>query len=276
MFFVVEQIFCAYFFLELVIRFAAFRRAWDSLCDPWFIFDTALVTAMVLETWIMTIVLSIHSSASSGTGLLGNAAMLRLGRLLRLARLLRMARLLRQLPELLILIKAIAAAMRSVTFTLGLLGISLYVFGIVFTQSLMPDRNTMTASLLSDKFTNVACSMQTLYLHATLLDDIGELVVLFEAENPYALLALLHVFLVMSAITIVNMLIGVIVEVIKTVAASENEAIQVMWVTENLQRILAEGQYLKNSDGLLEESVLLELLRTCSIEGNWRGRRCTY
>eukprot|EP00930_Biecheleria_cincta_P076562 TRINITY_DN6376_c1_g1_i1.p1 TRINITY_DN6376_c1_g1~~TRINITY_DN6376_c1_g1_i1.p1 ORF type:complete len:607 (+),score=107.00 TRINITY_DN6376_c1_g1_i1:61-1821(+) len=260
LFFAIEQIYCTYFFLELVIRFAAFRRTRDCLCDPWFMFDFSLVMAMVLETWVMTVVLSIHSSGSSSTSLLGNAAMLRIGRLMRLIRLLRMARLLRQLPELLILIKAIAAAMRSVTFTLGLLGISLYVFGIVFTQTLTSKSDTSTGSLLSAKFANVASSMQTLYLHATLLDDIGNLVDLFEAENQYVLLAVLHLFLVMSAITIVNMLIGVICEVIKTVAASENESIQVMWVTENLQRILTEGRYL-NSDGKLEEVALLELLQ---------------
>ena len=39
-------------------------------------------------------------------------------------------------PELLILVKAIAAAMRSVGFTLLLLVIVLYVFGIGFTQLL--------------------------------------------------------------------------------------------------------------------------------------------
>eukprot|EP00419_Tripos_fusus_P050768 CAMPEP_0172840548 /NCGR_PEP_ID=MMETSP1075-20121228/29406_1 /TAXON_ID=2916 /ORGANISM="Ceratium fusus, Strain PA161109" /LENGTH=63 /DNA_ID=CAMNT_0013684405 /DNA_START=154 /DNA_END=342 /DNA_ORIENTATION=+ len=48
---------------------------------------------------------------------LGNASILRMARLLRLTRLFRMARLLRAMPELLILVKGMAAAMRSVVFT---------------------------------------------------------------------------------------------------------------------------------------------------------------
>merc|ERR1712151_393897 len=64
----------------------------------------------------------------------GNSSLLRMVRLLRLTRMARMARLLRAMPELMILVKAIFVAFRSVFFTLLLLSVMIYVFAIAFVQ----------------------------------------------------------------------------------------------------------------------------------------------
>merc|ERR1719424_1906598 len=74
------------------------------------------------------------AQGGGGSGGLGNASILRLARLLRLSRMMRMARLLRSMPELLILIKGMVAAFRSVFFTLLLLVLFIYVFAIYFRQ----------------------------------------------------------------------------------------------------------------------------------------------
>merc|ERR1719214_427084 len=87
---------------------------------------------MVLEVWIMTSVILLIGSGSAGG--MGNASVVRIARLLRLSRMARVARLLRALPELMILIKGMLSATRSVFFTLCLLTIIMYVFGIAFTQ----------------------------------------------------------------------------------------------------------------------------------------------
>merc|ERR1719210_2892589 len=87
---------------------------------------------MVLETWVMTAMVAMFSMG--GGGGLGNGSILRIARLMRLSRMARMARLLRAIPELMILIKGMVAAMRSVILTLALLIIMPYVFGIAFTQ----------------------------------------------------------------------------------------------------------------------------------------------
>ncbi|CAJ1341963.1 unnamed protein product [Effrenium voratum] len=236
-FFVAEQIFCLYFFVELAKR--------NCLRDAWFVFDFLLVITMVLETWVMTAVLLV-TGAGTSSGLLSNASILRLARLMRLSRLFRMARLLRMVPELLILVKAIAAAMRSVGFTLLLLVIVLYVFGIGFTQLL---RGSLVGS---DTFPGVFLSMQSLFLHGTLLDSISDLVADFITQEQYLALALLYAFLILSAITIANMLIGVICEVITAVAAAEKEAIQITWVKETLNRVM--GCTDENFDGKLQKS----------------------
>merc|ERR1719214_433975 len=84
---------------------------------------------MVMETWVMLIVVAAAGSGESPLG--GNTSILRLFRLLRLSRLMRM---LRSLPELMILIKGMATAMKSVGYVMALLLIVTYVFAIAFTQ----------------------------------------------------------------------------------------------------------------------------------------------
>merc|ERR1719321_1937658 len=112
---------------------------------------------MVMETWILQIVMS--ASGPDGGSPLGNTAILRLFRLLRLSRLMRM---LRSLPELMILIKGMATAMKSVAYVMALLVLITYVFAIAFTQLAVG-----TESIGEDFFANIALSMYTLLIYAT-------------------------------------------------------------------------------------------------------------
>ena len=98
-----ENLFAMYFTFELAVRFQAFEKKCNCCRDFWFIFDTILVSLMIFETWLLP-------TAFSGATLPFNIQFLRLLRLLRLAR---MVRLLRNLPELLALVKATGAAIRS-------------------------------------------------------------------------------------------------------------------------------------------------------------------
>merc|ERR1719174_2276958 len=113
---------------------------------------------MVLETWAMPFIFLIQGG-SNGSGALGNASILRIARLLRLSRMARVARLLRAMPELMILIKGMLSATRSVFFTLCLLMIIMYVFGIAFTQ-LCKDTD-----IEDDYFSSVAHSMYSLMMY---------------------------------------------------------------------------------------------------------------
>jgi len=129
MFQIMENLFCLFFTLELIIRFMAFRIKKTAFTDRWFVFDVVLVGMMILETWVLTLIL-MASNSSNGMRGLRNASMVRTLRLLRMARMVRIARLLRAVPELLVMIRGIVAAMRSVMVTLVLLALILYVFGV--------------------------------------------------------------------------------------------------------------------------------------------------
>merc|ERR1719478_1636219 len=117
---------------------------------------------MVLETWHMTIVMLATGAGSSGG--MGDASILRLLRLLRLTRMARMARLLRAMPELMILIKGMVVAMRSVFFTLCLLCVIIYLFSIAFRQL------TDGLPIGTMYFRSVPDSMASLLLRGTLPD----------------------------------------------------------------------------------------------------------
>mmetsp|Transcript_102859 Transcript_102859/g.219976 ORF Transcript_102859/g.219976 Transcript_102859/m.219976 type:complete len:317 (+) Transcript_102859:1-951(+) len=180
---------------------------------------------MVMETWVLT---AISAMTGGGGSPLGSTGALRLFRLLRLSRLLRM---LRSLPELMILIKGMMSAMTSVFYVMCLLVLITYVFAIGFTQLAVG-----TESIGDVYFSNVPLAMYSLLIHATFLDDLaGFMNALREECWPLLILAL--VFIYLAALTVMNMLIGVLCEVVSAVAASEKEESAALSVTEQLHDI---------------------------------------
>eukprot|EP00929_Paragymnodinium_shiwhaense_P051321 TRINITY_DN25836_c0_g1_i3.p1 TRINITY_DN25836_c0_g1~~TRINITY_DN25836_c0_g1_i3.p1 ORF type:complete len:574 (-),score=102.30 TRINITY_DN25836_c0_g1_i3:27-1748(-) len=165
---IMENLFCTYFSLEVVIRFASFRRSCDAFTDRWFCFDSVLVAGMQLETWVMPAMIWLLNRGQGGG--IGNASVLRVLRVMRLTRMARTVRLLRAMPELLILIKGMVVAARSVFFTLCLLLVVLYFFGIALTQLL---RGSDAGTLW---FSSVGHAMSTLWLHGVLGENLPDVV----------------------------------------------------------------------------------------------------
>lgn len=244
-----ENFFCIFFTGEVLIRLCAFENKTNCGRDFWFVFDSALVVLMVSETWLITAVFWLLGSDSQGA--LGNASILRLVRLLRLTRLARMVRLLRAMPELMILVKGVSVATRSVFFTLCLLTIVVYVFAIAFTQ-LTED------TVLEDKyFKTIPKSMSTLLLQGT-LPDLAELVEdVGEVNGIYAVLML--IFILVSTLTVMNMLVGVLCEVVSVVSAVEKEQMNLQFVKMKILELLKETGVFhdKVTAGAVEEDVLI-------------------
>eukprot|EP00931_Biecheleriopsis_adriatica_P115140 TRINITY_DN90977_c0_g1_i1.p1 TRINITY_DN90977_c0_g1~~TRINITY_DN90977_c0_g1_i1.p1 ORF type:complete len:634 (+),score=153.24 TRINITY_DN90977_c0_g1_i1:268-1902(+) len=245
-----EQLFCAYFTFELVVRFLAFKVKRNCFRDAWFVFDFILVTMMVAETWVLAPILFFLSSGG-GQNPLQDASILRLARLLRLTRLLRMARLIRMFPELLIMVKAIAAAARSVGFTLLLQIICLYVFAIAMTQTLKE------TSIGDEYFKTVGMSIHSLTMHGTFLDAVSDIMGALLQESVIGFV-IMYIFVIISAITIMNMLIGVLCEVITAVSDAETEALRVAWMTETLKTALDGAD--ENSDGFIDVDEFYRML----------------
>jgi len=245
-FVVAELFFCAYFSFEWFSRFMAFRRKLNGLRDGWFVFDSLLVFMMVGETWVIPVVML--ARGREGTNVLGNTSIFRLFRLLRLSR---MARMLRSFPEILILIKGMAAATKSVFFVFCLLIIIMYVFSIAFTQ--LADGTTMGLFY----FPNVQHSMYSLLLYGTFLDNLSQFCEEVGAESPVCL-ALIFVFVLLAACTVLNMLIGVLCEVVSGVAAAEQEQMRVTDFTEKLQSLLTDLD--KDKDGHISKAEFMKIL----------------
>eukprot|EP00929_Paragymnodinium_shiwhaense_P052960 TRINITY_DN2651_c0_g3_i1.p1 TRINITY_DN2651_c0_g3~~TRINITY_DN2651_c0_g3_i1.p1 ORF type:complete len:673 (+),score=157.87 TRINITY_DN2651_c0_g3_i1:80-2098(+) len=245
---VAENLFCTYFSVEWFVRFMSFARKRDGLKDGWFVFDTLLVGMMVMETWLLTSV-QLLLAGRGGGGAMGNASILRLFRLMRLSR---MARMLRSMPELLILIKGMVSAMRSVFFVMCLQVVILYIFGIAFKQ--LSDGTEFGATY----FTNVPMSMYSLLVYGTFLDALSDFCADLMAES-HVCLFLAIVFIILSALTVMNMLIGVLCEVISAVAETEKEQMLVNWVSDKLHDILAGLD--DDNNGRLSQRELMQMLR---------------
>jgi Na+-transporting methylmalonyl-CoA/oxaloacetate decarboxylase gamma subunit len=279
---IVENLFCVYFSVELLIRFVAFPVKRQCIFDAWFVFDGILVACMVLETWLMPLIGLLAGGSGEGGGL----AALSPFRLLRLLRLTRMARLMKFLPQMLTLVKGIFAAARSVGFIFLFLVMVIYVFGILFTSQLEDRKkhpltpyceDEKAAGLdesdgclkpsefgetAQDMFASLGDSMMTLFTRGVLGDNLAETVqAILDCGGDdkhkkmftkgFMLMWAFWIFFIITFATLLNMLIGVLCEVINSVAEEEDERAMVEGLEKNLGHAFSEVD--ENHDGIVTE-----------------------
>lgn len=225
-----ENAFCVYFTFEWFVRFGAFRYKRDCLRDMWFKFDSALVTMMIVETWLVPIAFAGAGNTGLPTGLV---------KMLRLLRLARMARLIRSMPELVAMIKGVNQASRAVGSALLLLAGLVYIYAILM-FTLLKDVEEDENKHLHERFRRLGFTMWTLLIDGTFMDNVGLVSRQLIATDKYFELLLFMTFVLASALTVMNMLIGVLCEVVSAVAVSEKEDAQIKVVKENLLGLLLE------------------------------------
>jgi len=207
-----DQLFCAFYCFELAIQFKAYKCKCDAFRNRWFVFNAFLVCQMVFETWIM-LALGMMLKNNQAVESLGNLKILRLARL---TRLFRLARFMRAMPELLFMFKGIIAATRSVGLTLGMLVCLLFVVGMTMKQL------SEGTSMGSKYFPNVLAAMYNLSMHGAFLDNVAE--VMSEVCSESWLCGLFFaIFIIAAALTLMNMLVGVLCDVMGAVAQKEKE-----------------------------------------------------
>eukprot|EP00928_Gymnodinium_smaydae_P004642 TRINITY_DN1157_c0_g1_i2.p1 TRINITY_DN1157_c0_g1~~TRINITY_DN1157_c0_g1_i2.p1 ORF type:complete len:325 (-),score=76.32 TRINITY_DN1157_c0_g1_i2:120-1094(-) len=197
--------------------------------DFWFKFDTLLVFSMLFETLFVNALLAIFASIGDGMAGFKNASLLRIFRLLRLTRMARMTRLLRTCPEIMILVKGMFVATRTVISSLALLVIVVYFFAIACT---MMAKDTGAESL----FPKVLISMYNLTVDGIFPDNASILNGSFDAS--WMLAIAVFVFLLLSVVTVMNLLVGVLVEAIQCVGSAEKEQVLVDYVQDKLANLL--------------------------------------
>jgi len=230
-----DSMFFGYFLFEVVVRFCAFARKRNCLRDNWFKFDLALVTLYAFDPFTIGII-----AAATGIGLALPTAVLRL---LRLARLFRLIRLLRNLPELMIMIKGMYTASASVAYTLMLLIIITYVFAIANVNLADPESEAG-----STYFPTVPEAMHNLIVFGCFCDALADFILVVKKDSvPCFLLSWMYIGL--ANLTVLNMLVGVLCEVISAVAHEEKESMMVDKVKSKFGGIVEELD--KNNDGTL-------------------------
>lgn len=239
-----ENFFCVFFTLELLVRFCAFKEKRSCLDDGWFKFDSFLLLVIWIETWIVPLTIML----SGGISFAFTSGPLRLLRLLRLARLMR---IIRAFPELITMIQGMIAATRAVASAMLLLVIAIYAWGITMHSFLKNDENAVYLY-----WGTVPRCMMTLMGNGALGDSIGT-VMRGIATNVPALTAFIC-FVIFSALTILNMLVGVMCEVVAEVAKAEKD-VNALWQLKStllvmLKRIDSDG------NGNISKVELLTLL----------------
>eukprot|EP00927_Polykrikos_kofoidii_P005702 TRINITY_DN12260_c0_g2_i1.p1 TRINITY_DN12260_c0_g2~~TRINITY_DN12260_c0_g2_i1.p1 ORF type:complete len:590 (-),score=103.82 TRINITY_DN12260_c0_g2_i1:28-1797(-) len=262
---IADNIFCTFFTLELAIRFGAFSRKADATRDGWFVFDLVLVVVMIWETWLTPIFILIANSGKEGEVQGSSSSVFRVMRLFRLLRAGRVLRLLRSFPELMILVQAMMAALRSVIGTLGLLFVIIYAFAILLTQLL---RGLPVAK---NCFETVPQSMNCLVL-ASVFPDQKDMLQMFLDEG-WMLYVLNLIFFALSCLTVMNLLIGVLCEVVSEVARYEKDSLLANDIKARLLEVMeAHGEGDKSAvcaEGykkLVENPQVLLIFLECGID----------
>lgn len=235
---VVENLFCVVFTVELLLRVLAYRNKMHFWTDRrmwrWNVFDLFLVLLMILETWVLALLQS---------GMSMNQ--LTLLRMLRMSRLMRISRIFRMVPELGMMVKSMAAAARSVSSALFLEIGLMYVFSCIFTQWAKSHSNPCFEQtdngecILDEYFGTVAHSLLSL-LQILVFDDAFALIRPTIKDSWY-MGYLLIVFMCIGSFTILNMLIGIICEIVSTTTMDEKEKI--------LQQRVRETFIMMDTDG---------------------------
>merc|ERR1712206_51311 len=134
------------------------------------------------------------------------------------------------MPELMVMVKGMVAGMRSVFFTLCLLFCVIYVFALIF-------RHLTDGQEIGDQyFSSVFDAMLSLFLYGVIpdmskfIEDVG--------SNHWLLALLIVAFVLLATVMVLNMLIGVLVEVVGGVASLEKEQQAATLVKNSLVKIL--------------------------------------
>lgn len=188
-------------------------------------FDLLLVTLMVSETWLITGVLLVMGEEDSSS--MGGLSILRIFRLVKILRMARLARLMSSFPELVVLLKGIKVALRTVTFFFLLWAIIIYIYAVVFKQI------THGSAHGWKYFETVPQAMNTLLLNG-LLPDFTAIVMELLLADPF-LWPLIMSFILFASVTMMNMLVGVLVEVVGALSSMEKESTMVANVAYQLR-----------------------------------------
>jgi len=250
-----SQFFCVYFTWELVCRFLAFEHKHACMKDGWFKFDAFLVSTMILDTWVLMPVLFLM-----GGGVQIPTQPLRM---LRLFKLTRMARLMKSFPELVTMIKGLIRSLRAISSSMILVGLMVYVWAIMM-HMLMKEETEFNDALWAEGnlgFGTMTHCIWTLLMAGTLMLDgstgvIG--VLLFSDKFNYVLGGFLFVlYALLSAMCILQMLIGVLCDVVSTVKAEEQSATAVGLLKQELLSSLTDCD---DGDGKISHAELHALM----------------
>eukprot|EP00746_Dinoflagellata_sp_MGD_P018117 gnl/MRDRNA2_/MRDRNA2_141993_c0_seq1.p1 gnl/MRDRNA2_/MRDRNA2_141993_c0~~gnl/MRDRNA2_/MRDRNA2_141993_c0_seq1.p1 ORF type:complete len:607 (-),score=114.84 gnl/MRDRNA2_/MRDRNA2_141993_c0_seq1:61-1881(-) len=245
-----ENIFTFLFSVEIVIHILAYYRRLDFFWGDrkmriWNWFDTILVVIMVCENWALPLVLG----SNSGVAALSS---------LRLLRLLRISRIFRIIPELGMMVKSMLGAVRGVSSTFLLAIAIMYVFAIVLTTwAKTVNTKCLDGICFMDYFGTLGKSLLTL-MQVLVYDDTFEIIrPVMTVDLFYGFILIF--FILVASFTVLNMLIGVICDVVSSTTAGEREKLLKARVEDLFHQIDADGSGTVSSTEFENKETLRDL-----------------
>jgi hypothetical protein len=218
-------------------------------------FDAFLVGSMLVETWILMPILKVvGGSINVPVGAL---------RLLRLLKMTRMARMMKTFPELVTMVKGMVRSVRAIFGSVLLVMLFIYTFAILINMLLKEEDelNTKLREDLQFDFATIPHCMWTLGMCGVfMLDGAANIAThLVESDKPVIIIAgwTFLLFTLLTALTILQMLIGVLCEVIADTKREQDEARVVAMMK---QQLIHRFQQHDDGDGRINQSELNEIL----------------
>jgi len=199
-----------FFLLEILIRMVAEKRLRDFFRQGWNVFDFIIVTASLIP--------------------MDESEMVLLARLLRIFRVLRLVSI---IPELRILMNALVLAIPRMGYVVLLMFIIFYIYGAV--------GSFLYENINPVLWRDISISMLTLFRVAT-FEDWTDVMYETMAVHPWSWIYYLS-FIFLTAFVFLNMMIGVVLDVMQTEHEKYNreqgtgEAGEVHWIKHHTEEI---------------------------------------
>jgi hypothetical protein len=184
--------------------------------------------------------------------------------MLRLAKLTRMARLMKAFPELVTMIKGLIRSLRAISSSGILVGLMVYTWAILL-HMLLKNEDTLNQELYEASMMNFATitnCMWILIVDGTLmLDNAGPVMtgLLFADQMNLVLAGLFFgLYALLSALLVLQMLIGVLCDVVARVGQEQRDAHAIGLVK---QELLQELQGFADDDGKVSQQNLMSVMK---------------
>lgn len=247
---VFQQLFCAFFVVEFLIRFMAFSGELKGYKrDFWFKYDALLVLLMIFESWIMPLMLLIaKQDVDRRDGFV---------QVVRVLRTLRTVRLARAFPEMVTMVKGMLAAFWALLSTFVMLTLLVYVCAIVMHSILQDELD------LSKYWATLPDALWTLIIHGVFLDNVSVVMrSLLDGGHTVAVM-FFSLFVLVSAAVVMNMLLGIVLEAVRQVSLAEKENDARAKVRNRLLRRLREVDM--DGRGEINKEQLLVILADAEV-----------
>jgi voltage-gated sodium channel len=267
---IANKIFSVWFLIELIMRWTAEGFA-DFLCfsrnRSWNMFDCLVVGTDLIEN-LLEFLAGVFAGDIKSTDALANMTVMRMLRVLRIARALRVVRLIHFCKDLRLMVLSVIKSGTSLLWSLVLLSIIIYVFGIFLMQAVTQQ---LSEKKLSDElggqllhwFGSLSATFYSLFLAVT--GGVSWIEIsdpLIEAHWWNGLVLSFYIFFTVMAM--MNIITGIFVETAMSSVSNDNdEVIQAEMVSENsaikqLSKIFYEADH--DQTGLMTSQQFEELL----------------